>query len=709
MFNLTKLFYLVLAIMFVLWQPFSLANSSDEYPNLSENKSSSENYEIVKLIDNSIRAVLFHEKSQQIIITTGSHLGRINGKGQLIDYFKTRRSYYPSGLSFSQDDYNDWIFTGQKSAKPYDSHIDARGYSEKQLFVLFEQAEIVEFSTNNRYERKGYAHLYSKGKATLVDISDKAERIDSRCDVYDRRWENIGWQDVCFEGYQQKTNMVFVDNLSDWGSSSQTDATDTQPPLTLVDFTREKYTVDEGIGLAVLGLFLPVITGHDSEMPNTYWYGDAYFQLKHKEEVLPFKLFADNEGEHVNHRNFSLYQPETPLFDETKLIVVNYRFDQLVEKEAKLNKYYEQDVGLYALRKKGQDSSAVIPHQVTRWQPAYSGETSSKPIYTTYSFFDRQLGRRHFQLSKQGNTKETFLRLPKTMSLDWHSKNKNEKFTLKISDTKAAVYLDASAKTKVSFAIGFDEEELHRCFALITDKLKKKNTNEVIKLEIQFNKITKGITQLNIGLASKDQFIELKDYSVMPIGNVKLKEKLEASYQKAYDDSSQLDGFLSQVKFLSKEPNYVEKYLAKVTYYTTKLVLHFNNDSTSYKASQKLINFYTEYVFPHINLLEKGKSTTTNHAIIVSQAIPVSIFLNDIDMQQLIFDTLLGQSFEISRSDSGILAFNLACFYALNKEKALMLTAIKRARELGKKAKQFLNDGDFKYYYQDDDFLRVIN
>jgi hypothetical protein len=295
------------------------------------------------------------------------------------------------------------------------------------------------------------------------------------------------------------------------------------------------------------------------------------------------------------------------------------------------------------------------------------------------------------------------------MSIDWHTKNKNEKFTLKINDTKAAVYLDASAKTKVSFAIRFDEEELHRSFALITEKLKQKKTDEVIKLEIKFNKITKGITQLNIGLASKYQFIELKDYSVMPIGNVKLKEKLKASYQKAYDDSSQLGGFLSQVKFLSKEPNYVDKYLAKVTYYTTKLVLHFNNDSSSYKASQKLINFYAEYVFSYIDLLEKSKSTTTNHAIIVSQAIPVSIFLNDIAMQQLIFDSLLGQSFDISQSDSGILAFNLACLYALNKEKSLMLTAIKRARELGKKAKQFLNDGDFKYYYQDDDFLRVIN
>jgi len=701
-------YFFALMILPSLWHKVTLANSADEYPNLFENRAASSNYEIVKLVDNSIAAVLYHEQSQQIVISTGNHLGKINKAGQLIDYFKTSRSSYSSGISFSQDDYNDWLFTGEKNNKPYDNNIDARGYSDEQLIELFNQAELVEFSTNNRYERKGYAHLYSNGLATLVDISDKADKIDLRCDNSDRRWEKFRWKDVCFEGYKQNKKLTFVEDISSWGRSSLIDNSDTQAPLSLMKFNREKYTLDEGISGAVLGLFLPVITGHSSEMPNAYWFGDAYFQLKHKDETLKFKLFADNEGEHINHRNFSIYQPESALFDDTKILVVNYRSAQHIEKNVALNKYYEQDVGLYVLRKKGLDSSSVIKPNITRWQPAFSGGASGKAITGTYSFPDRQLTMQYFVLTKAGKGKETLLRLPKTLSLDWYTKKKQERFTLKISNTKTAVYQHPTAQTQVSFAIRFDEEELRQSFTIITEELTKTLSDEVIKLEVQFNKLSTGLAQLKVGLASKSQFIELNDYSVHPIGNLKLAKNLKKGYEQALEDSAKLQQFFLQVKTLSNEPNYVDKHLAKVTYYFTKLILRYNTVS-NYSASQKLTDFYAEFVFASLHLLENSKSTTTNHSIIISQAIAASIFLNDADMQGLIFDTLLGKSFDVSQSTSDILAFNLACFYALKNDKENMLIAVRRARQLGKPKSQFMRDNDFKAHRLDDDFLAVIN
>lgn len=706
--TIAKIIFLTVITVIIMWHSLVSARSSNDYPNLSENLSASSNYEIVKLVDHSIAVVLYHEQSQQIIIDTGNHLGKINQEGQLVDFFKIRRSHYSSGLAFSKDDYNDWILTGQKENKAYDKKIDARGYSDEQLFELFNQAEIVEFSTNNRYERKGYAHLYNKGIATLVDISNKAEKIGTDCDTSDERWWDFRWKDICFQGYRPNKKLIILENMASWGRSSLTDKSDTQPPLTLMKFSREKYTLDEGVSGALMGMFLLPLMGYSSELPNAYWFGDAYFKLKHKDETLTFKMFADNEGEHINHRNLSIYQPESPLFDETKLIVVNYRFDQLVEKEAGLNKYYEQDVGLYVLRKKGLDASSVIKPSLIRWQPAYSGEASSKPIFMSYSFFDRQLGAGDSMLTKQGKSKEIFLRLPKTISLDWHTKKRRARFRLKISDSKTAVYQHSTAQTEVSFAVGFDEDELRRSFALISEQLQKNSSAEVIKLEVKFDKITKDSAQLKIGLASKKLFIELKNYSVSPIGNLELKKKFKASYKRALKDSTQLNAFFLQIKGLSKEPDYVDKYIARIAYYFAKLVNNYNG-SGDFKASIKATAFYAEHVHPRIFLLENNKDSLYNNSVIASQTLVASIYAKDDNIQKIIFDKLLSKPFDINQSKNGTLAFNLACFYALSKDKNNMLIAIKRAKQLGKPKSQFMKDGDFKAYLQDEDFLRVIS
>jgi hypothetical protein len=55
------------------------------------------------------------------------------------------------------------------------------------------------------------------------------------------------------------------------------------------------------------------------------------------------------------------------------------------------------------------------------------------------------------------------------------------------------------------------------------------------------------------------------------------------------------------------------------------------------------------------------------------------------------------------------LLFNLACYYALNRDKEKLILYINLARQHGKSAEYFLNDTDFNYYLNDQDFLYAIN
>lgn len=55
-----------------------------------------------------------------------------------------------------------------------------------------------------------------------------------------------------------------------------------------------------------------------------------------------------------------------------------------------------------------------------------------------------------------------------------------------------------------------------------------------------------------------------------------------------------------------------------------------------------------------------------------------------------------------------LLAYNLACAFAVFKDKEFMLKYIKKSLELGKTSQQFMEDGDFAPYRNDQDFLDVL-
>src|SRR5688572_31751384 len=113
-----------------------LADSAKEYPRLSANQSTSQDYEIVKLIDGPIDA-LYQFNNQSLFIAQSNHdLWKINATGEVIDHFNTS-DLYSSGLILEEEGFIDWVFTGDKQQKSYGEKIDASGYSEQQLLEAF--------------------------------------------------------------------------------------------------------------------------------------------------------------------------------------------------------------------------------------------------------------------------------------------------------------------------------------------------------------------------------------------------------------------------------------------------------------------------------------------------------------------------------------------------------------------------------------------
>jgi len=133
----------------------------------------------------------------------------------------------------------------------------------------------------------------------------------------------------------------------------------------------------------------------------------------------------------------------------------------------------------------------------------------------------------------------------------------------------------------------------------------------------------------------------------------------------------------------------------------TKLLI-VNLKSNDFEAGKKIIAHYINHILPIAGASEK----TTD---ISSMGLVLSILSKDEALSQMIFNKLLGEDFKINEISNEILLFNLACYYAINKQKEPMLLAIRQALHHGKQSQQFLDERDFQAYWQDKQFQAVLN
>jgi hypothetical protein len=102
-----------------------------------------------------------------------------------------------------------------------------------------------------------------------------------------------------------------------------------------------------------------------------------------------------------------------------------------------------------------------------------------------------------------------------------------------------------------------------------------------------------------------------------------------------------------------------------------------------------------------------NEEVENNIEAIASDSHALALLKRNDALRVKIFEKLLGGNFDPENPKNTALLYNLACYYAVNKEKASLFAAARLARINGKNTEQFMADRNFKDYWDDADFQRA--
>jgi len=175
---------------------------------------------------------------------------------------------------------------------------------------------------------------------------------------------------------------------------------------------------------------------------------------------------------------------------------------------------------------------------------------------------------------------------------------------------------------------------------------------------------------------------------------------LEEQFNLAMSSITEVNNFIVKSRKIVKKSSKTNLLSYNLANYTTKLIIQYislKELGLAYQISEN----YIDKLFPKLGHHEKTYD-------VISNSIVLGIYRNDKVFCEKVLEKLLGENFDILSLTNEILLFNLACYYAVYKNKKDMLIAIKQSIKYGKTAFQFSTDEDFKAYYNDEDFLKVL-
>jgi len=706
------------AIMFSVFSNVSLAKPLNRYPNLVENKSTSENYEIIKLIDGQIGSIFYNPDKQQVIVDAGHHEWKIDAQGQLIDALEGYGRWNASGYYFSPTYYLDWIGTGDKQEKQFTQKIDGNAFTDQQLFARFNQADVVEFgmTANN-----AYAYLISKNNSTVIDISSKRDQVHYSCDDDDFR--DLRWNKTCFDGYVKP----YQDSIHLLESSLHGSREDEDPltPLTVSGFKKRKYYFEEGLAAQLwMPFVLPFYGGKLSDMPDHYWFGDALIDLQHNNETLSFRVFADKQDKDdknkriINFDNFTVYDfPDQP---DVKIIKLSYLWYRFSGAERNLNDYYEDNVGLYVLRKK--TKASPIGKYPQPWFIHVAGLESKHEIWGNISFTDPSISPQYYQLGERGKHPDLvlhsvavaprpFYHFPESFTVNVKSKHYKSIYKLEVSPQETAWFHNLLDYTDLPLTIRFNQQELKSVVDELTKDQSKNKAKVALTFHVEFSEVSEDSSKISVSVALGNKTKPLTKFSVeyplQSTGKIE-RAKLKLTQEAVLLDQQPLQSLLAQIQRLPKAEEFTEKYAPFILQYLAEQI-NKHNLAGEMAESLKILTFYVDNVLPFVDLNTAEQSAVYNHSVIASQTLVAAIYSKQDSMAELVFSALLGPDFDITTQENAALVYNLAACYALKEKKPELLAASKQARELGKPADQFLKDSDFERYLHDAEFLDILN
>lgn len=175
---------------------------------------------------------------------------------------------------------------------------------------------------------------------------------------------------------------------------------------------------------------------------------------------------------------------------------------------------------------------------------------------------------------------------------------------------------------------------------------------------------------------------------------------LRTAFDAALADSNSLQTFMEVSQKIAAASPYVERYAFQLADHSTKLLIN-RIEKRDYKSAEEIVRHYVNNILPHAGADEKT-------ADVASNALVLSVVTQNDAVADTTFKKLLGPDFDITSEKNNILLYNLACYYAVHKDKENMIKAIRQAVSRGKTAAQFMADSDFKDYLDDVDFQNAL-
>ncbi len=180
---------------------------------------------------------------------------------------------------------------------------------------------------------------------------------------------------------------------------------------------------------------------------------------------------------------------------------------------------------------------------------------------------------------------------------------------------------------------------------------------------------------------------------------------LDGAYNNALEKNNLIPDFFKVSIGLVQHQTVLKKNAENLVVYYNDLL---NHNSKNEKKQFEIIETFIDQIEVAVKPFRKDETFNKNYEIFASNSLGLSIAYNNEALKSKIYK-MLGDDLDLKKLKHGTLLYNIACDYALKKNKKKMLEAIQLAIEKGKNPENFAKDPDFKLYYSDPDFIKAIS